>query len=92
MDIRFYGAAGRVYLAGTESEVKMSEPAKKPLTEPTKGSLLVLFLTVFIDLLGFGLTHPLRDLPVQDERLIGIVTEHDFMRIAGQLLEEMLRE
>lgn len=29
---------------------------------------------------------------VKDDRLIGIVTEHDFMRIAGQLLEEMLRE
>ena len=29
---------------------------------------------------------------VKDGRLIGIVTEHDFMRIAGQLLEEMLRE
>ncbi|MFO7588801.1 MAG: glutamate-cysteine ligase family protein [Gemmatimonadota bacterium] len=29
---------------------------------------------------------------VQDDRLIGIVTERDFMRIAGQLLEEMLRE
>ncbi len=29
---------------------------------------------------------------VKDDRLIGIITEHDFMRIAGQLLEEMLRE
>jgi CBS domain-containing protein len=37
--------------------------------------------------------HRVSCLPVvQDERLIGIVTEHDFMRIAGQLLEEMLRE
>lgn len=37
--------------------------------------------------------HRISCLPVvQDERLIGIVTEHDFMRIAGQLLEEMLRE
>ena len=37
---------------------KMSEPSN-PLTEPTKGSLLVLFLTVFIDLLGFGMVMPL---------------------------------
>ncbi len=37
--------------------------------------------------------HRVSCLPVvQDERLIGIITEHDFMRIAGQLLEEMLRE
>lgn len=37
--------------------------------------------------------HRISCLPVvQEERLIGIVTEHDFMRIAGQLLEEMLRE
>jgi CBS domain-containing protein len=37
--------------------------------------------------------HRISCLPVVREgRLIGIVTEHDFMRIAGQLLEEMLRE
>ena len=37
--------------------------------------------------------HRISCLPVvQNDRLIGIVTEHDFMRIAGQLLEEMLRE
>ncbi len=37
--------------------------------------------------------HRISCLPVvQEDRLIGIVTEHDFMRIAGQLLEEMLRE
>jgi len=37
--------------------------------------------------------HRISCLPVvQEGRLIGIVTEHDFMRIAGQLLEEMLRE
>lgn len=37
--------------------------------------------------------HRISCLPVvKDERLIGIVTEHDFMRIAGTLLEEMLRE
>ena len=29
---------------------------------------------------------------VQDDRLIGIITEHDFMRIARTLLVEMLAE
>ena len=37
--------------------------------------------------------HRISCLPVvKDGHLIGIVTEHDFMRIAGTLLEEMLRE
>ncbi len=37
--------------------------------------------------------HRISCLPVVKEgQLIGIVTEHDFMQIAGQLLEEMLRE
>ncbi len=37
--------------------------------------------------------HRISCLPVvKDGRLIGIVTERDFMRVAGQLLEEMLRE
>ena len=29
---------------------------------------------------------------VLDQKLVGLVTEHDFMRIAGQLLEEQLRD
>lgn len=29
---------------------------------------------------------------VSDHKLVGIVTEHDFMRIAGQLLEQQLRD
>lgn len=29
---------------------------------------------------------------VRDNKLVGLVTEHDFMRIAGQLLEQQLRE
>ncbi|MFQ5746353.1 MAG: glutamate-cysteine ligase family protein [Gemmatimonadota bacterium] len=38
-------------------------------------------------------SHRISCLPVvRDGHLIGMVTEHDFMRIAGQLLEEMLRE
>lgn len=36
----------------------MTEPAK-PAAGPTRGSLMVLFLTVFIDLLGFGMVMPL---------------------------------
>lgn len=37
--------------------------------------------------------HGISCLPVvQDERLIGLITEHDFMRIARVLLEEMLAE
>jgi len=38
-------------------------------------------------------THRISCIPVvRSGHLIGMVTEHDFMRIAGQLLEEMLRE
>jgi CBS domain-containing protein len=29
---------------------------------------------------------------VKDRQLVGIVTEHDFMNIARQLLEELLKE
>ncbi|MHC4975825.1 MAG: glutamate-cysteine ligase family protein [Planctomycetota bacterium] len=29
---------------------------------------------------------------VQDDRLVGIVTEHDFMRVAGELLEQQLKD
>lgn len=37
--------------------------------------------------------HRVSCLPVvRDGHLVGIVTEHDFMRVAGQLLEEKLRE
>lgn len=37
------------------------------MTEPRRGSLLVIFLTVFIDLLGFGIVLPL--LPIYGEEL-----------------------
>ncbi|MDX1579711.1 MAG: CBS domain-containing protein, partial [Gemmatimonadota bacterium] len=37
--------------------------------------------------------HRISSLPVvQGERLVGIITEHDFMRIASVLLEDLLRE
>jgi MFS family permease len=35
------------------------DPARHPLSTPHRGSLLVIFLTVFIDLLGFGIVLPL---------------------------------
>ncbi len=37
----------------------MSDLEENPNREPSKGSLLVIFLTVFIDLLGFGMVLPL---------------------------------
>lgn len=49
--------------------------------------------TSTLDAIATMREHKISCLPVvRDERLIGIVTERDFMRIAGQLLEEMLRE
>ena len=37
----------------------MNEAAANPPAPPSRGSLLVIFLTVFIDLLGFGMVLPL---------------------------------
>jgi CBS domain-containing protein len=52
--------------------------------EPETGTLAA------IDLMR---RHGISCLPVvRDDRLIGVVTEHDFMRIARVLLEEMLAE
>ncbi len=49
--------------------------------------------TPTLDAIDMMRKHRISCLPVvKDGRLIGILTEHDFMRIAGQLLEEMLRE
>src|SRR6476469_9956638 len=46
-----------------ESKINPYESAREPLdkagTPPSRGSLLVIFLTVFIDLLGFGMVLPL---------------------------------
>ena len=37
--------------------------------------------------------HKVGCLPVvQDERLVGILTEHDFIEVASKLLEDKLRE
>ena len=36
-----------------------TKPATSGETAPSRGSLLVIFLTVFIDLLGFGMVLPL---------------------------------
>jgi MFS family permease len=43
-------------------------PPPDPPTRPSKGSLLIIFLTVFIDLLGFGLVLPL--LPVYADQFV----------------------
>lgn len=49
--------------------------------------------TSTMDAIALMRKHGIACLPVvQDGQLIGIVTEHDFMKIAGQLLEEMLTE
>ncbi len=44
----------------------MTKPADSPDSTASKGSLLVIFLTVFIDLLGFGMVLPL--LPLYAEK------------------------
>ena len=44
----------------------MPETTSQISTEPNRGSLLVIFLTVFIDLLGFGLVLPLLPIYAQD--------------------------
>ena len=41
------------------TEQEKAKGDKKITTEATRGSLLVIFLTVFIDLLGFGIVLPL---------------------------------
>src|SRR6476620_12595963 len=52
-----------------ESKINPYESAREPLEQagppPSRGSLLVIFLTVFIDLLGFGMVLPL--LPIYAE-------------------------
>src|SRR5262249_55114182 len=51
------------------SRQKPSRHAEFPMSETQrKGSLLVIFLTVFVDLLGFGMVLPL--LPIYAEHLI----------------------
>ncbi|MCA9215447.1 MAG: MFS transporter [Planctomycetales bacterium] len=44
----------------------MAESSAHNSSEPKRGSLLVIFLTVFIDLLGFGLVLPLLPIYAQD--------------------------
>jgi MFS family permease len=46
----------------------MTTSLNSPAPEPTRGSLFVVFLTVFIDLLGFGLVLPL--LPVYADQFV----------------------
>lgn len=53
--------------------------------EPRKGSLLVIFLTVFIDLLGFGIVLPL--LPLYSKQF---ALQHDFSRAQTGLITGLL--
>ena len=49
--------------------------------------------TPTLDAIGLMRRHKISCLPVVDNgQLVGIVTEHDFMRVAGTLLEKCLRE
>jgi len=48
--------------------------------------------TTTLDAIELMRKHRCSALPVvRDERLVGIVTEHDFMRLAGELLEQSLK-
>lgn len=58
------------YESPQSAEPTLTEPA---LTEPRRGSLLVIFLTVFVDLLGFGMVLPL--LPIYAKHF---AVEHGF--------------
>jgi CBS domain-containing protein len=79
------------FLAGDEAR-KDDEPI--PVSRIMARDLVIVSpATSTLEAIDTMRRHRVSCLPVvQDERLIGIVTEHDFMRIAGQLLEEMLRE
>ncbi len=49
--------------------------------------------TPTLDAIGIMRTHRISALPVvEGEQLVGIVTEHDFLRIAANMLEDRLRE
>lgn len=54
-------------------------------TEPKRGSLLVIFLTVFVDLLGFGMVLPL--LPVYGEQL---AAEHGYSDVTVGIIVGLL--
>ena len=63
------------------SEVMQSKPITVPPHTPTLEAIKVMK------------KHRIGCLPiVEDERLVGIVTERDFMDVAGQLMEDLLKE
>ncbi len=63
------------------SEVMQNKPITVPPHTPTLEAIKVMK------------EHRIGCLPiVEDERLVGIVTERDFMDVAGQLLEDLLKE
>ena len=54
------------YTRGTMNETSANASSSPAASGPGKGSLLVIFLTVFIDLLGFGMVLPLLPVYAQD--------------------------
>jgi CBS domain-containing protein len=76
----------------------LASPSEKPLeTLAVRDVMLTELVTASPDMttieaIELMRAHTLSCLPiVKGDQLVGIVTEHDFMRIAGQLLEESLR-
>ena len=58
-----------------------------------KDPITVTAETSTIEAIELMKSHGTSCLPVvKDKKLVGLVTEHDYMRIAGQLLEEQLRD
>ena len=73
-------AAGGHAVYSLELRVPENHPIRRRhlMTEPRKGSLLVIFLAVFIDLLGFGMVLPLlaiyaRDFGTKNGMVIGLL-------------------
>lgn len=76
----------------------LANPADKPLESLAVRDVMLTELVTAspemstLEAIELMRAHTLSCLPiVKGDQLVGIVTEHDFMRIAGQLLEESLR-
>lgn len=81
------------YLARQLQAGRLGDPASIPVTDiMRKDPVTVTPTTSTLDGIRLMREHKVSCLPVvQDGRLVGLITEHDFMRIAGQLLEQQLR-
>tara|TARA_B100000965_G_scaffold402513_1_gene428620 strand:- start:118 stop:2043 length:1926 start_codon:yes stop_codon:yes gene_type:complete len=81
------------YLARDTEEPRDKQiPVKRIMHRLEDDLIIVGPETLTIEALEIMRTHRVGCLPVvKDERLIGVVTERDFMRIAAQLLENTLR-